>query len=116
MGKMSELSMVLDELVSCGESLIRISTELKEIFSGASDPEPDKDEAPKAKKKEPEPVPEKKALKLEDVRAILTEKTRAGYTNGIKSLLKKHGGSKLSEVPPEEYEALLQEVEGLEHD
>lgn len=114
MGKMSELSMVLDELTKCGESLIRISHDLKEIFSAPADPEPEKDETPK--KKEPEPAPEKKALKLEDVRAILAEKTRAGYTNGIKSLLKKHGGTKLSEVPPEEYEALLQEVEVLDHD
>lgn len=114
MGKMSELSMVLDELAKCGESLIQISHDMKEIFSASEAPEPVKDETPK--KKEPEPAPGKKALKLEDVRAILTEKTRAGYTNGIKSLLKKHGGSMLSEVPPEEYEALLQEVEVLDHD
>ena len=114
MGKMNELSMVLDELAKCGESLIQISNDLKEIFSAPANPEPTKDEKPK--KREPEPAPEKKALKLEDVRAILTEKTRAGYTNGIKSLLKKHGSSKLSEVPPEEYEALLQEVEVLDHD
>ena len=116
MGKMNELSLVLDELAKCGESLIQISNDLKEIFSATADPEPEKDKTAKAKKKEPDLAPEKKALKLEDVRAILTEKTRAGYTNGIKSLLKKHGGSKLSEVPPEEYEALLQEVEVLDHD
>ncbi|MCR4691293.1 MAG: hypothetical protein K5739_08110 [Lachnospiraceae bacterium] len=116
MGRMKELSLVLDELSRCGESLIQISTDLKEIFSAPAEPEPEKDNKAKEPKKEADPAPEKKLMKLEDVRAILAEKSRDGYTNGIKALLKKHGGDKLSEVPPEEYEALLQEVEVLDHD
>ena len=39
MGKVSELSMIVDELKKCGETLIGISEELTELFSSA---EPEK--------------------------------------------------------------------------
>lgn len=57
--------------------------------------------------------PEKLELKLEDVRAKLSEKSRAGHTAEIRELLIKHGASKLSEVDPVEYQTLLAEVEAL---
>lgn len=58
---------------------------------------------------------EAKAVKLtlEDVRKVLTEKSRAGKTSDVKALLKKHGSNKLSEVNPDDYEELLKEAEGL---
>lgn len=60
--------------------------------------------------------PEKKtkpALTLEEVRAVLADKSRAGHTAEIRELLKKYGASKLSLVDPKHYEALLREVEVL---
>lgn len=59
-----------------------------------------------AAKKDPKPV-----LKLEDVRAILSEKSRAGYTAAVRELLQKYGASKLSQVDPSNYEALLRDAE-----
>lgn len=58
---------------------------------------------------------EAKAVKLtlEDVRKVLTEKSRAGKTSDVKALLKKYGSNKLSEVNPDDYEELLKEAEGL---
>lgn len=58
---------------------------------------------------------EAKAVKLtlEDVRKVLTEKSRAGKTSDVKALLKKHGSNKLSEVNADDYEELLKEAEGL---
>ena len=58
---------------------------------------------------------EAKAVKLtlEDVRKVLTEKSRAGKTSEVKALLKKHGSNKLSVVNPDDYEELLKEAEGL---
>ena len=53
MSKMSELSMVLQELKECGEKLVGISEELAEIFSGSEEKEPVK-KKPAAKKKDPE--------------------------------------------------------------
>ena len=63
MGKVSELSMLVDELKKCGETLIGISEELTELFSSA---EPEKQPVKKrdAKKKEPEPPAESRELDL----------------------------------------------------
>lgn len=57
------------------------------------------------------PVSEKKAVTLEEVRKVLAEKSRAGFTDDVKAILNKHGGEKLSEVDPTEYKALLAEAE-----
>lgn len=57
--------------------------------------------------------PEEKALTLEEVRAVLAEKSRAGHTAKVKELLIQHGAEKLSEVDPAEYPALLADAEVL---
>lgn len=55
----------------------------------------------------------KPTITLEDVRKLLTEKSRDGKTADVKALLKKHNANKLSEVNPSEYETLLKEAEEL---
>lgn len=55
----------------------------------------------------------KPTITLEDVRKLLTEKSRDGKTADVKTLLKKHNANKLSEVNPSEYETLLKEAEEL---
>ena len=57
--------------------------------------------------------PEEKPLTLEEVRAVLAEKSRSGYTEEVRELLAKHGADKLSEIDPAEYAALLAEAEVL---
>ena len=47
------------------------------------------------------------------MRTVLAEKSRNGFTKEIKELLKKYGASKLSEVDPKNYEALLKDTEKL---
>lgn len=59
---------------------------------------------------EPEPKP---APTLEQVRAVLAEKSRAGHTAAIRELLQNYGATKLSLVDPQHYEALLKDAEGL---
>lgn len=59
---------------------------------------------------EAEPKTEVKKVELEDVRKVLTDKSRAGFTSEVKELLKKHGANKLSEINPDEYEALIVEA------
>ncbi len=118
MGKVSELSMLVDELKKCGEALIGISEGLADIFSGAEEEkQPAKKAATKKKaaeepKSEPKPK-EEKPLTLEDVRAVCADKSRKGFTAEVKAILTKHGADKLSEVDPAEYKALLAEVEVL---
>lgn len=67
-----------------------------------------KDEKPAAAKE-----PEGKPPTLEEVRAALAEKSRAGHTEEVRGLLARHGADKLSEIDPSEYAALLAEAEVL---
>ena len=56
---------------------------------------------------------EEEPLTLEEVRAVLAEKSRSGHTEEVRELLAKHGADKLSEIDPAEYAALLSEAEVL---
>lgn len=111
MGKTSELSILIDELKNCGETLIGISRGLSELFSGAA--ENQKSDEPTTVTEEQSKTAEEKVLTLEEVRAVLAEKSREGFTAQIREILVKHGAEKLSAVNPSEYEALLKEVEVL---
>ena len=125
MSKMSQLAAELDELHHCGEILIGISDTLREMFSGGeetaeaqetpAEKQKGKTKAAKtAPTKEPEkPAEPEKQLTLADVRAVLAEKSRAGFTEEVKALLVKHGADKLSEVLESEYAALLADAEVL---
>lgn len=111
MGKVSELSQLIEELKQCGNTLIGISEDLKNLFSGSEDA---KETEPKTKITEEAPAktPKKeKTLSLEDVRAVMADKSRKGYTAEVKALLTKCGVSKLSDVDAKDYAALLAEVE-----
>jgi hypothetical protein len=50
---------------------------------------------------------------LEAVRAVLADKSRAGHTAEIRALLEKYGGTKLSQIDPANYNALLKDAEVL---
>lgn len=123
MSKMSQLAAELEELRRCGEILIGISDTLREMFSSKGEPEAQETPAakPKGKSKtgktaptqEPEPAETEKTLSLADVRAVLAEKSRAGFTEEVKALIAKHGADRLSEVPETEYAALLADAEVL---
>ena len=93
---MNELSCLIEELRTCAKTLSESADWLDRAFSGESPKEP-----------------EKPALKLEDVRAVLAEKSRAGHTAEIRALLQKYGAGKLSEINPADYEALLKDTEAL---
>lgn len=114
--KMNELAMILQELRKCGEMLITISDDLKECFSGTTEDTSVPEKEKTAEIAPPEPAAKKELMKKEDFRAILSEKSRAGYTNGIKNLMKKYGANKLSEMKQEDYEGFLMEMEELDHD
>ena len=55
----------------------------------------------------------KKAVAIEDVRAVMAQKTQEGKSQEIKDLLQKYGAVKLSAVSPEHYPALLKEAKVL---
>ena len=103
MSKMSELDLCVIELRSAAQSLNTVADSLTALFSG-SQPE---------SSVQPESKPTSKPLTLEEVRAVLAEKSRNGHTAKIQELLEKHGAAKLSEIDPQKYAALLAEAEVL---
>ena len=50
----------------------------------------------------------KNPVTIEQVRAVMAEKSQAGFTAQVKALLETFGAAKLSAVNPEDYEALLE--------
>ena len=72
---------------------------------------PPADEHPQSEPANPEPPT--KPVTLAEVRAVLANKSRAGFTEEVKQLVMKHGAEKLSGVPESEYAALMKEAESL---
>lgn len=97
MSKMSELSQVLEEIIACGEGMIKAANAIKEIFSST-------EEAPAV----PESAP---SYTKEDVREILAAKSAAGFKKEVKELLEKYGAQQLKQVDPKDYAALIKEAE-----
>ena len=60
-----------------------------------------------------EPKPAVKEVALEQVRAVLAEKSQDGKTAQVRELIGKFGAGKLSEVAPERYADLLAAAEEL---
>ena len=99
MGKISELELAIKDLRSAAATINDVANTLAEMFSNTTAEEP--------------AAPTKPALTLEQVRAVLADKSRNGFTAQIRSLLQKYGAAKLSGIDPANYEALLAEVEVL---
>ena len=94
MSQTNEMATVLKELKDCADVIIRTIQWLEEAFTATD-------------------IVEEKQLTLEDVRAILADISRAGFTAQIRELLQKYDANRLSEVAPEHYPALLKDAEVL---
>lgn len=103
MGKTNEIQQIITELRDTASSLSDIASKLYEFFSADERKEP-----PPVSMAEPQ-----KPLTLESVRAICAEKSRAGFTAEVKAIITNHGADKLSAIKPEDYAAVLAEVEVL---
>ena len=126
---MSRIKLLLDvvqDIRSLADSLQAVAEAMQQNepeqtdapAEGSPDPKAEKKNTGKkaakpAAKAEPESEPEEKALTLEEVRAVLAEKSRAGHTAEVKALLTKHGADKLSDIDPAQYPALLADAEVL---
>ncbi len=115
---MSQIKLLLDvisDVRSLGDSLQAYADALtasdKLEVEGFEQIYPHTEEQP-----QPEPInhePPAKPITLAEVRAVLANKSRAGFTEEVKQLVMKHGAEKLSGVPESEYTALMKEAESL---
>ena len=116
---MSRIKLLLDvvsDLRSLADSLQAVADAVAQGGQEQPDQTTEKKPAQKPEKKNVAKQVEKaepKPLTLEQVRAALAEKSRAGHTSEVKALLIKHGADKLSDIDPAEYPALLAEAEVL---
>lgn len=114
---------VIDGVCTVAESLQGLAGSLKILVEAFGDERPKiaapvekadvKTKATAKPKAAPKEEPKEKLPTLTEVRGILAEKSRSGKTAQVKELLIKHGAEKLSDIKPEEYLALLADVEGL---
>lgn len=107
MGKMSKLDQCASELRNAANSLLSAADGLAEMSVG-NKMDPENDTSPSAQS-EPEP----KSITLEDVRAVLGDKSTQGHTEKVQALIHKHGVEKLSQIDPAHYADLLAEAEAL---
>jgi hypothetical protein len=110
MSKMNELDLCIGELRGAAQSLNAVADSLTALFSGNAEAEV---KVPTASAQSKKAAPKPKAITLEDVRAVLAEKSRDGHTAKVRELLEKHGAAKLSEIDPKKYATLLAEAEVL---
>ena len=122
---MNELDSALIALSEQCKDLLKSVESVRLMLAGLRTEEPDAPvmqataAAKKQQKTEKPPAVEnpsaakKEQITIEQVRAVMAEKRKAGYEAEIKALLINRGKTKLSEVDPGEYEALLAEAERI---
>lgn len=129
MSKTSELDLCIGELRTAAQALTAVADSLTALFGASAAPAviftqsgngnvqmPNadtvniKDGKVNATKSS---TPKPKSVTLEQVRAVLAEKSRSGHTAKVRELLQKHGAAKLSEIDPTEFESLLSEAAAI---
>ena len=68
---------------------------------------------PKSEKEKQDKAPIAAAVTIEDVRAVLAEKSQSGLTAKVKELLESFGACKLSAVKEADYSKLLEAAKKL---
>ena len=101
MSKNIDMAQAIEKL----RAIAAAANSLAEAFAGES--------AEEHSEKPTVPTDPKPAITLQQVRAVLADKSRHGNTADVKALLRQHGADKLSDIAASEYEALLAEAEAL---
>ena len=112
MSRIKLLLDVIEDICSLADSLQAVATALGQSTpEDAAAPDPAPETLPAPAPANPPP----KAITLEEVRAVLAERSHDGYTDQVRGLLQKYGAEKLSGVDPKHYAALLKDAEVLGH-
>ena len=104
MSKMTNLNLILDEMIASGQKMIETANELKKMFSSE---EATEEATP------PTPEPEEKTYTFQEVRGIMATLMSKGKKAEAKSLLTMFNATRLSDVKESDYPALVAEAEVL---
>ena len=108
----SQFVSALEELRESAVRLVKASEALLEIARGEKETtQPSGPEAENEETKLAEPT--EKPASLAEVRALLAEKSRDGFTTEVRAIIVAHGANKLSEIDPSEYASVMKEAEGI---
>jgi len=110
MSKMSNLDLVLDEMITAGQKMIDAATALKEMFTETAS-EISKVETKAKEKEAPAQESAVKKYSFQDVRGIMASLAGKGKKAEAKALLTKYGANRLSDVKEEDYPALVAKAE-----
>jgi len=106
---MSKIKLLLDVVTD----LRSLADSLQAVADAMASNKPVDASQPETPAQAPTQKPEEKTVTLEQVRAVLAEKSHDGFTAEVRGLLEKYGASKLSQIDPNKYAALLSEAEAL---
>ena len=98
------------------EDLRILADDLEKMMAVGKEEEavkPEEKEMPKEADKPKETKETKPAHTLEEVRAALAEKSKAGFTAQVRETIIRFGGNKLSDVPESNYDALYEEAKKI---
>ena len=104
-------------LLQVTDDVQALADSLRELVEAMQSGEPEQVGTPEPKQ-EPvsKSVPQVEVVKqptLEEVRGLLARKSQEGKSAEVKALIEKFGASRLSEILPQSYLALMAEAEGL---
>lgn len=105
MSRMSDMAATIKELRNAAAVITDVANWLTEMFSTTATVD-ESQESESVSPTEPQ-------LTLEQVRAVLADKSRMGFTAEIRALLQKYGAAKLSGIDPANYKALVTDAEVL---
>lgn len=136
MGKMNELSLVLDgvvevgteitesakALMAAGEKLAKAAAVIRDSFSSTEEPgqktvaaSDKKETAPDAEPEDETSEPAERTYTKEDVRKFLAGLANSGHREEVKALITKHGADNLTQLDPKEYAAVMAEAEAIQN-
>ena len=102
MAKTKQIFQIISDLDQQINQLLEIKSDLESLFNDAED----------TQKHDSQEL----VITLEQVRAVLADKSRLGFTKDIKHLITEFDATKLSEVKPQDYATLLKKAEELGND
>lgn len=117
MSHLSSIKELASDIAKLSKTLTILAAEVESVLMQQSaevpateveqKPVEKQEQSPKGTSSKESSKEDKQVVTIEQVRAVMAEKSQAGLTNKVKEVLEKFGAAKLSAVKPEDYEALL---------
>lgn len=120
MGKMSDLDLTLKDLRSAAENILGAVSAIEAMFSSpaSASTTTTASTTPTASTTttaEAAGGTEETAVSIDEVRTVLAALSNDGKKSAVKKLLANYGSSRLSEIDPKNYKALLKDAEEVKN-